>query len=111
MAGIEQQANLVGNALADNGRFARRIGFGLGGQRRDAVEMPGKDRAECGALAAPRLLETGKGSLKRRQDGGIGRGARLVALQNLGRFEHTAQRQQSVGARRCDAELVDQPAR
>ena len=31
--------------------------------------------------------------------------------QNLGRFEHAAQRQQPVGAGRAHAKLVDQPPR
>ena len=82
-------------------RFARRIGFGLRCQRLDAVEMPGKDRAQCCAFAAARFLETGKSGVKRRQDGRVGRGARLVALENLRRFKHAAQRQQPVGAGRA----------
>src|SRR5215213_5703577 len=80
---VEQQANLVGDALADDRGLARRIGFGLRGQRLDPVEMPAEDRAERGALAAPRLFETGERSVKRRQDGAVRRRAGLVALQYL----------------------------
>ena len=78
----------------------------------DAIEMAAQDRAERGALAATRLLQGRRAPCRSAaQDDCVGRGADLVALEYLGRFEHAAQRQQPIGAGRRHAELLVQAAR
>ncbi|OWK20521.1 hypothetical protein AJ88_29670 [Mesorhizobium amorphae CCBAU 01583] len=86
--GIHQQADLLGNALADRRRLARRIGLGPQRQRLDGVDMAAEQRTKRIALALARLLQPGERHVQRRQDRRIERGPRLFGLDGFRHIQH-----------------------
>ena len=67
--------------------------------------MAGKQLAERVSLCHPRLLQPCQRAFKPGKDDGVGGGARLFILDRFRQFEHPAQGEQPVGARRRHAEL------